>query len=756
MKRWMLIVLLLPIAALAAPPWEAADELRRGLARVERLLLAGGNNALQPQAGQIARQITESYQAGLAPELAEALPELHRRMTQDLIDLAEAAAAGEVVKVAALRQRLLAALAEAGMERTRDHLLAGELSAARDWLAVREYARTGAGTRATEAMEKVARGETTAAEAWKEVEADLLQTYAGELRRALKEARKVAAAGYVSRTAAWTARAHGLARLLVDNLSERLGGEAPLAQLAALQAAALDGELDGLPARIDEVESILRGYTPVALPAEEAQRLARLLLRLIKLIDFDYNNGVRDGKITIPLEYHEAVVFRDRAEMLAHDLQGTLSTEQARHLLDLLSRMQPIIRDKGDGEQITLLTQKAAQIVKTAFALDDSGPDYRTALQVLPEVLDELRQAVSKGDFDRAEMKRLEAYAFFDPDIEQYLMPRAPTLALSLEHLFWEGESGLSGLQTLIRQKARGDAFGATLAALKSQLAEAENRLTAKAGPLATFIQSLAIMLREGLEAVLVIAALLGVLRSMGMTGYGRWIWGGVLSGVAGSFALWYAAETFLTITTLQRELLEGVTALLAAAVLVYVTHWIFHKTYVVQWVQFVREQVQRSVDRGHMAAVGLVSFFVVFREGFETVLFYQAMLLESPPAWVLGGFITGVAATALIAWLLLKLGRRLPINRFFIATGALLMLLALIFTGFGIRGLQTAGLVTATPVPGFPETPFLQLYLGLFPTWETLLAQLMLLLLFSWGWIAIRRAARQKRDGGNAAPSEV
>jgi high-affinity iron transporter len=213
---------------------------------------------------------------------------------------------------------------------------------------------------------------------------------------------------------------------------------------------------------------------------------------------------------------------------------------------------------------------------------------------------------------------------------------------------------------------------------------------------------------------------------------------------VVGSFALWFAAETFLTVTTLQRELLEGITALLAAAVLVYVTHWIFHKTYVVQWVQFVREQVERSVDKGHMAAVGLVSFFVIFREGFETVLFYQAMLLESPPAWVLGGFVAGVAATGLIAWLLLKLGRRLPINRFFVATGALLMLLALVFTGFGIRGLQTAGLVSATPVPGFPELPFLQLYLGLFPTWETLLAQAALVLLFVGGWVWIHVAARK------------
>ncbi|HID53608.1 MAG TPA: iron permease, partial [Anaerolineae bacterium] len=139
--------------------------------------------------------------------------------------------------------------------------------------------------------------------------------------------------------------------------------------------------------------------------------------------------------------------------------------------------------------------------------------------------------------------------------------------------------------------------------------------------------------------------------------------------------------------------------------------------------------------------------FFVVFREGFETVLFYQALMLESPPHWVLGGFVAGVLSTIAIAWALLKLGQRLPVNRFFAATGALLMLLALIFTGFGIRALQTAGLISATPVPGFPESPFLQLYLGLFPTWESLLAQAALMLLFVCGWLAIHWSARKKAN---------
>ncbi|HIE56528.1 MAG TPA: hypothetical protein EYP90_15390, partial [Chromatiaceae bacterium] len=298
--------------------------------------------------------------------------------------------------------------------------------------------------------------------------------------------------------------------------------------------------------------------------------------------------------------------------------------------------MRPIIAQKGDGKEITRLAAEARRLVEQTFDLENTS-DYRIAFQLLPEALDQIPPLAQQGDWEGAELKRLEAYAYFDPDIEQHLMPRAPTLALALESLFWEGSASHPGLQYLIASQANPEELRAAVETTKKELAEAEKRLSARAGPLAVFLQSLAIMIREGLEAVLVIGALLGVLRATQIRTYARFVWGGVGLGVAASFLLWWLAGRLLTITTVQRELLEGVTALLAAAVLVYVTHWIFHKTYVVQWVDFMREQVQRSVRGGHLMAVGLVSFFVVFREGFETVLFYQALMLESPPHWVLG-----------------------------------------------------------------------------------------------------------------------
>ncbi|PCI05052.1 MAG: hypothetical protein COB78_00015 [Hyphomicrobiales bacterium] len=168
---------------------------------------------------------------------------------------------------------------------------------------------------------------------------------------------------------------------------------------------------------------------------------------------------------------------------------------------------------------------------------------------------------------------------------------------------------------------------------MKEELNKASELLQTKLGPTGAFIQSFAIILREGLKAILVIAALIGALRTSGTTAFAKYIWGGVSAGIVASFALWFAVGRILSISTAKRELLEGVTALLAAGVLVYVTRWIFHKVYVTDWMSFIKEKVHGTASNGHLTAIATLSFFVVFREGFETVLFYEALMIDTSPA---------------------------------------------------------------------------------------------------------------------------
>lgn len=146
------------------------------------------------------------------------------------------------------------------------------------------------------------------------------------------------------------------------------------------------------------------------------------------------------------------------------------------------------------------------------------------------------------------------------------------------------------------------------------------------------------------------------------------------------------------------------------------------------------------------MLSFAVLGFMVVYREGFETILFYQALMIDGDPAPVWAGFAAGLMGILLFSYGFFWIGARLPIKTFFTITGVVLMIMALAFIGMGIRGLQTAGIIGATPVAGFPESTFLQLYLGMHPVAATLTIQGALILLFLGGWVWYRCLPHRSR----------
>lgn len=316
-------------------------------------------------------------------------------------------------------------------------------------------------------------------------------------------------------------------------------------------------------------------------------------------------------------------------------------------------------------------------------------------------------------------------------------MPRAPALALKMEAAFWEGSAAEPGLGRLIADRGPEDDLTSAVHRMKAETAEVAPILRSRLSAAGAFLQSLAILLREGPEAVLVLACMIGALRTSGIAadGWRGWRWpvaAGVMAALAGSFILWLAVGWIIVMTTLQRELLEGITALTAAAVLLYATNWVFRKAYVGNWVVEIRHRAAAAAGSGvgeRTAGLGWLplfgpAFLVVFREGFETVLFYEALLIDAPALPVLGGLGAGAALSVAAGYAVLGLGARLPVAAFFRVTGVMLAVLCMMLTGSGIRGLQTAALVPATPVSWFPDLPWLQLYFGLFPVAETLVVQ--------------------------------
>lgn len=206
---------------------------------------------------------------------------------------------------------------------------------------------------------------------------------------------------------------------------------------------------------LHDVDRALLGYSPVRLGPEMLERKGRLLARFIQLVYVEYKDGVRHGQISIPIEYQEARLFRDRSEVLFGELQSAMlsrSSEGAARIQTILNEMEAIMAAKGPAERLQTLAVEGRDAVLNILGIDAMVGGYQVALQLLPSVLDEVLLRVQQGDYAGAELKRMEGYAFFDPDIEQRLVPRKPSLSLRLEGLFWESSGGRRGLGVLLDQ----------------------------------------------------------------------------------------------------------------------------------------------------------------------------------------------------------------------------------------------------------------------------------------------------------------
>jgi high-affinity iron transporter len=203
---------------------------------------------------------------------------------------------------------------------------------------------------------------------------------------------------------------------------------------------------------------------------------------------------------------------------------------------------------------------------------------------------------------------------------------------------------------------------------------------------------------------------------------------GWILALLAGGLT-WLAAQTVLTFSGQHRETMEGFISVFAAVALFYVGYWLHTRTETKRWQAFIQDKVQNVLSGKKILALVGISFFAVYREAFEVVLFYQALWLqnETNQQAIVGGFTAGVAALLAVTFAIFKLGLRIPLKYFFGATGTLLYVMAFIFAGTGIKELQAAGWVPSTPLRFPPQVPLV----GIYPTVETLAAQGVMLCAF-------------------------
>ena len=247
---------------------------------------------------------------------------------------------------------------------------------------------------------------------------------------------------------------------------------------------------------------------------------------------------------------------------------------------------------------------------------------------------------------------------------------------------------------------------------------------------LLTFLGAFGIIVREGLEAILVIAAIIAYLTKSGNGRNLKNVYIGAVCGVIASFAaaavLAWAKQAFVG-AGLAQEVIEGITALIAVCVLFYVSNWMISKAEAASWSRYIDGKVQSSVEQGSAFALAFTAFLSVFREGAEVVLFYQPMLSEGNPGMVWAGFGAGCVLLVFVYLAITKLSIKLPIKVFFTATSILMAVMCVSFLGSGIKELAEGNVFDLTlNVPGIPENDVIQIF-GIYPWLETLLPQLIL-----------------------------
>lgn len=254
-----------------------------------------------------------------------------------------------------------------------------------------------------------------------------------------------------------------------------------------------------------------------------------------------------------------------------------------------------------------------------------------------------------------------------------------------------------------------------------------------------SFISGLLILLREGLEAILVLAAILAFLRNTGQQSAVRSVnvgWGLALLAGLGTWAL---AAYVIDVSGAQRELLEGATALFASVMVLWLGVWMHDRRHAAAWQDYIKSSL---VGGGGRFGFAILAFFSVYRELFEVILFYETLWLQAGPAGhnaVLAGGATALVLLVGLAWVILRGSAKLPLALFFGINAALLCALSVVFAGHGVKALQEAGIFGTRPVPFF-DFDWLGIHADAYSLGAQAVAILAIIVLYSRSRLAEKR----------------
>lgn len=390
-----------------------------------------------------------------------------------------------------------------------------------------------------------------------------------------------------------------------------------------------------------------------------------------------------------------------------------------------------------------LLFVSVVAFASSSYAAEKKYETWNAIIDEMDVILNDAYDLYFMKDPEKAKARVNNAYFGF---YEKHGVERAVMSYISGKH-GTDTEYQFAKIKRLMSDGAPNKTVRAEIDVILKMLHEDANELDGKKeSGWSVLLASFIIIFREGLEAILVIAAISAYLVRSGNIRMVKVVYMSSLFAVFASVLAAIALNSIVNLSGANQEIIEGVAMLLATVVLFFISNWMFSKAEAEAWKNYVEGKVKSAISSGSSIALGFAAFLAVFREGAETILFYQAMLSESKEhmdmVWY--GLAIGTLVLAVI-FIIIRFGTmRLPLKPFFIGTSILMYIMAIAFAGGGVKELQEADIIHVTPVDFVRSIEVL----GIYPTVETLLPQIFMVIVvaFSISYYKTKYLKRRKK----------
>lgn len=401
-------------------------------------------------------------------------------------------------------------------------------------------------------------------------------------------------------------------------------------------------------------------------------------------------------------------------------------TEVSLHQIASLSDEQLLPLISGDT------AEKKQHSLAAIRTYSSKGEDSRAFLDLARSSLNEAGTDYRAQNFESAKRKALIAYL-------NGIEPVEPRIRANDSALLMEIEERMGAVRSSIEKREEASEVDAKVGLALETITKVENTLDRKTSPAMTFSISAGIVLREAFEAIFLLIALLGIIRTVGNPKAAFFVHLGWTSAIGVGVIMWFFSGWVMSMSGAGRETLEGAVSLIAVGVVLYMGFWLHRKTEMGRWRAFLDEMTKTALSGKKLLLLTGVAFMAVFREAFETVLFLRAVLLESGgghQAALVGGVLSAFFAVVILTIALVHFSAKLPVRKLFDLSAIVMIVLAFVLMGKAVHSFQEAGYISVTP---FPLSLRMDLF-GIYPSYESIIPQLIILAISISFWMAGKR----------------